>query len=313
MHKYRSDQSLGSSWHPWVRGGHAQLPIQEDETALVIYALWQYYLRSLDLEFIETVYNSLIKKASDFLVAYRDPHTGLPKESYDLWEERYGVFTYTAAVTYAALICAAKFAKLLGKTEAERKYEDAATEIKSATLKYLFSPDTGLFFKSLSGTETNHPVSDPTPDMSTAYAIFRFGLLEKDDPRLHPAFTGVVDQLTLPTSVGGLARYQGDMYFRSSDNIPGNPWVITSLWLAQYHLFRAKSEADLEPVKNWLEWTAKSALPTGILPEQLHSQTGSPLSATPLAWSHAEFVTTIIQYLEKLESLGISPSRLPQK
>ena len=39
MHKYRPDKSLGSSWHPWVRNGKPELPIQEDETALVIYAL----------------------------------------------------------------------------------------------------------------------------------------------------------------------------------------------------------------------------------------------------------------------------------
>ena len=312
MHKYRADRSLGSSWHPWVRHGHPQLPIQEDETALVIYAFWQHYLVSLDLEFIESLYNSLIKKAADFMVAYRDPTTGLPRESYDLWEERYGIFTYTTAVVYAALNCAAKFAKLLGKTDGERKYEDAASEIKSAALKYLYNPDTGLFYKSITFS-SGQPVSDPTPDMSTAYGIFKFGLLPPDDPRFHPAFMGTAQKLTLPTSVGGFARYEGDMYFRSSDHTPGNPWIITSLWLAQYHLSQAKNEADLRPVLDWLEWVAKSALPTGILPEQLHAHTGSPLSATPLAWSHAEYVTTVLQYLDKLESLGISPSRLAPK
>src|SRR5690606_32599661 len=38
MHKYLPDYSLGSSWHPWVQNGKKQIPIQEDETALVIYA-----------------------------------------------------------------------------------------------------------------------------------------------------------------------------------------------------------------------------------------------------------------------------------
>ena len=36
MHKYRSDSSLGSSWHGWIVNGHPELPIQEDETALIL-------------------------------------------------------------------------------------------------------------------------------------------------------------------------------------------------------------------------------------------------------------------------------------
>ena len=70
MHEYRPDKSLGSSWHPWVHGNKAQFPIQEDETALVIYALWKHYEFSRDIEFIESVYNKLIKKMSIFLFFY---------------------------------------------------------------------------------------------------------------------------------------------------------------------------------------------------------------------------------------------------
>jgi len=71
MHKYRPDKSLGSSWHPWVRDGKPVLPIQEDATALVIYALWTHFELSKDLEFIETIYNTLIKNAAGFMLNYR--------------------------------------------------------------------------------------------------------------------------------------------------------------------------------------------------------------------------------------------------
>ena len=37
-HKYNPDGSPASSWHPWVHQGPAALPIQEDETALVVWA-----------------------------------------------------------------------------------------------------------------------------------------------------------------------------------------------------------------------------------------------------------------------------------
>ena len=35
-----SSGSPASSWHPWVLNGARVLPIQEDETALVVWALW---------------------------------------------------------------------------------------------------------------------------------------------------------------------------------------------------------------------------------------------------------------------------------
>jgi GH15 family glucan-1,4-alpha-glucosidase len=36
LHKYNPDGSLGSSWHGWYRDGGQELPIQADETALVL-------------------------------------------------------------------------------------------------------------------------------------------------------------------------------------------------------------------------------------------------------------------------------------
>ena len=42
-HKYNPDGTLASSWHGYIRDGKPVLPIQEDETALVIWALWHYF------------------------------------------------------------------------------------------------------------------------------------------------------------------------------------------------------------------------------------------------------------------------------
>ena len=44
---------------------------------------------------------------------------------------------------------------------------------------------------------------------------------------------------------------------------------------------------------------------SGMMSEQLDPQTGEQISASPLVWSHAEFVHTVIDYLEKLEEMGI--------
>jgi hypothetical protein len=56
-----------------------------------------------------------------------------------------------------------------------------------------------------------------------------------------------------------------------------------------------------------MEWAAKRALPSGVLPEQIDPRTGEPLSVSPLTWSHAEFVITVQGYLDRLEDLRKCP------
>jgi len=63
LHKYNPDGTLGSSWHPWVEYEETSLPIQEDETALVIHALLKYYEATGDIEFVKEVYEPLVKDA----------------------------------------------------------------------------------------------------------------------------------------------------------------------------------------------------------------------------------------------------------
>lgn len=308
MHKYRPDRSLGSSWHPWVRKatGEVQLPIQEDETALPIIALGKYYEATKDIEFIESVYNSLIKKAADFMVAYRDDRTKLPKPSYDLWEEKYGVSTYTASSVYGALVTAARFAETLGKAKSQKIYTDAANEVREAILANLYDEQSGTFYKMVT-LEHDTIVPDRTVDMSSVYGVYTFGVLPAKDERVVRAARATEEKLSCRTFVGGIARYEGDRYYRSKggEGIPGNPWFITTLWLAQHQIALAEREADFEPVKKWLNWAVDYATASGMLSEQLNPESGAQISAAPLAWSHAEFIITVIAYLDKLEELGI--------
>ncbi|MCK5628940.1 glycoside hydrolase family 15 protein, partial [Candidatus Bathyarchaeota archaeon] len=89
--KYNSDGSWGSTWHPWVNSKKEfQLPIQEDETALVVYSLWNHYQQAKDIEFVAPLHETLVCKAADFMAKYRDEATKLPLPSYDLWEEQRG-------------------------------------------------------------------------------------------------------------------------------------------------------------------------------------------------------------------------------
>ena len=140
LHKYTPEGALGSSWHPWMApDGKLQLPIQEDETALVVYALWQHYTIFHEVEFVRPLYRPLVKAAADFMVGFREPHTRLPAPSWDLWEERHGIHSYTVAAVYAGLMSAAHFATEFGETEiADQRTPEAAQEIQDAARQYLW-------------------------------------------------------------------------------------------------------------------------------------------------------------------------------
>ncbi|KKW23858.1 MAG: Glycoside hydrolase [Candidatus Kaiserbacteria bacterium GW2011_GWB1_52_6] len=304
MHKYLPDRSLGSSWHPWILNGQFQLPIQEDETALVIYALHNHYTHSHDLEFLEELYNPLVERASNFMVQYRDSQTKLPAPSYDVWEEKRGSHTYTASAVFGALNAAAELSKILGKEANERRYREAAREIQDGIIKHLWDEKEGIFIKSLNRRERDFTY-DRTVDISSVYGVFAFGVLPQGDARLARAFDTTVRKLSYGNETGGLARYEGDDYYRVSAQSAGNPWVVTTLWYAEYLIAKAKNEQDFDRVREVFTWAAKHALPSGVLAEQMNPQTGEQVSASPLTWSHAAYVSAVLKYLERLEELGI--------
>lgn len=105
---------------------------------------------------------------------------------------------------------------------------------------------------------------------------------------------------------GGLARYEGDRYQRAlvREGVAGNPWIVCTLWLAQVRIAAARSRKDLEKAVPLLVWAAERALPSGVLPEQVHPLTGEFLSVSPLTWSHGTLVAAMLDYADKMAALG---------
>lgn len=304
MHKYLPDKSLGSSWHPWIKDGKTQLPIQEDETALVLWALKQHYTQSRDLEFLEDMFNPLVEKAANFLLAYREDDTKLPQPSYDIWERKRGTSTFTSSAVFGALSAAAELSHLLGKASHEESYRAAAEEVREGILKYLWDDGLGMFAKMMIKDESG-VTFDRSVDMSSVFGVFSFGVLQADDPRLDRAFSNTVRTLSYGIASGGFARFENDDYSHVSGPSVGNPWVITTLWYAQYLTARAKSDTDLARVRDIFSWVAKHAQLSGVLSEQLNPQSGWQVGAAPLTWSHSEYVSAVLAYLEKVRALGI--------
>ena len=287
-------------------------PIQEDETALVVWALWRHYYRYRDIEYIRPLWVDLVQKAADFMVKYRDPRTGLPLPSYDLWEERWGVHAFTVATVYGGLKAARNFAVCFGDREQGRDLQqgrrgsegrrgEVPVQREAEPLRRGgWCPRTTPRPPDINDyTETVTALDAPTPPSTTCskstrcstqslYAIFKFHLFEADDPRVVATMQQVEEKLWVKTSVGGVARYENDYYHRISNDIaavPGNPWFICTLWLADYYITRAKTPAELKLALPIFEWTASHALESGVLAEQVNPYTNEPISVSPLTWS----------------------------
>lgn len=285
-HKYNMNGSIASSWIPRLLDGKANLPIQEDETSLVILALWNYHKRVNDLEFISDMNEQIIKKAADFILRFRD-ESGLPLPSFDLWEERYGIHTYTVATAYAALIAAANFSSLLGEDRQSGFYSDAAERMKVEFEKRFYSPEKGRYARAIINGKPDYTVD------SALFSLSRFGMKSPDDAKMEPTVSSIIDKLTVPKT-GGIARYEGDTYQRVKEDpsIPGNAWIITTLWAAEYFISKGQKERAME----YVNWVVDHRQPSGVFSEQVNPYTGDALSVSPLVWSHAEFVLTYLDY-----------------
>ncbi|MGQ9688885.1 MAG: glycoside hydrolase family 15 protein, partial [Desulfobaccales bacterium] len=298
LHKFNPDGTLASSWHPWYYGGETQSPIQEDSTALVVWALWHHFVLYRDLDFIKPLYRPLVKKAAEFMCRFRDEETGLPAPCYDLWEERRGIMSFTVGAVFGGLTAAALFSKVFGEEALSARYQQIAAEIRDAASRHLWRPRLNRFCRLLSRDRDGRLVYDDTLDASL-WGLFAFGLYAPDDPRVVATMAAVRDKLWVNTPVGGLARYEGDPYHRVSPQTPGNPWFICTLWLAD-HLVELGGEEDLRQAENLLFWVASHALPSGVLPEQLNPLSGEPLSVSPLTWSHGAYIAAVHRYLDRL-------------
>lgn len=321
LHKYYPDitDGLASSWHPWLdKGGNLQLPIQEDETALVIYALWKHFERFGDQEFLNEMWHDFVVPAAEFLVKYRyshelegermssfvtgymqnekeNPldkeyaHSGLPRPSYDLWEIERGIFTYTVSSVYAGLTAASRLAEFMGNIKFKQVYEKAAAEIKQGALQNLLNKNSGRFVKSIYCDPVDMICAKDDSLDSSMYALWSFGMLPIDDPAVVATMRAIEEKLWVKTEIGGMARKENDWYHRTDDNLQGNPWYICTLWMAQYWLVKGNKEN----AKRYIKWVLDHADSTGLIPEQADPYTGFATSVKPLTWSHAEFVRTV--------------------
>ncbi len=296
--RYYMDGNLAPSWG-----------MQIDETGTLIWGMLKHYEVTKEKGFLESMWNT-VEKGVEFLVKFIDPETGLPKPSYDLWEERVGEHTYSSAAVYGGIKAGAKIAEILdAPQETILNWNSVAQKLKKSIETNLWKAEANRFIRSVRtklnpwGSEHSHhttvvevnskgyrrdvTLEDWTVDISLLGVTIPFEVFEANDKRVAGTVEAIERALTSQSS-GGIKRYENDNY------IGGNPWVLTTLWVALYHI----ETGNLEKAKSYFNWAVKSRTKLGLLPEQVSKDTGMPCWVIPLTWSHAMFVLVLDKLIE---------------
>jgi len=320
--KYRPSGARGTTWHPsrdrWLR---PILPIQLDETGVVPFLIWNRGRITNDPELMfETkggvnLFESLVSPVAGFLCRSIEAITNLPNASFDLWEFKHGVSAFTVAMIWAGLKSAERLGSVLGDRNAV-DWGQTADAIKAATEKHLYSEKLGRFVRMVEIAPDGSVIQDETVD-ACMYALWYYGMFSPEDPRIVRTMEIVEERLWVKKGIGGLARMENDDFMRMVHNdpaVPGNPWIITTNWLAKWHIHRATQLSDLERAKTLIDWVQARANAAGLLPEQVHPFTGKPAgcSITVLPWSFAETILTTLEYAAKYNLLS-EPAPLLRK
>ena len=308
-------QNDNGSWHQRYHMDGNLAPcwgLQIDETGTLIWGMLQHYTITQQVPFLHWVWES-VKKAADFLVRFIDNENHLPRPTYDLWEERIGQHTYSAAAVHGGLIAAVKIANILQKEYPQKKsWQHVADGIKQAIAENLWDENRKTFFRSLNSTVDNwgfeghggkkeialNPKGykkwvsglDIMIDVSLLGVCIPFGVLDFEDERVINTAKVIEDHLSVP-NIGGIRRYETDGY------MGGNPWILTTLWVALYYSKRMQ----FEKARNYLYWAADHMTYMGLLPEQVDKHTGQPAWVVPLTWSHAMYVLVYLELAPKGE------------
>lgn len=295
MHKYRVDGALGSSWHPYVQAdGIVAPPIQEDETALVVFMFNEYYKLFPSPDLLKEFYKDFIVPMADFMTDYIIDDIGLPKPSYDLWEQTFLTSTYTTAVTQAALRSASDLASAADDQDNAVKWRLAADDMQTAAQKHLYNAERKSFYRGFN-IHNDEMVYDPVIDTSAVFGSYMFGLFESDSEEMLSAIATHLEVFGINDGALGLPRYEDDEYRRTSSDVKGNYWFITSLWLAQYK----NDIGDTDKAFEILNWVKSHALNTGVMAEQFDPHTNQIVSPAPLSWTQAEYLSTLLDTLEQ--------------
>jgi len=269
-----------------------------------------------------------VRKATEFLLSYKGPNgQGAGYTQQERWEEQDGWSPSTIAAVIAGLVCAADIASHNGAAADAQRYLAAADAFKAALVKQTITTNGPLskdpYFVRLTkdgnanaGTVYNLGNSSVDSDQRAVtdagfLELVRLGIYRADDPVIRTSIKVTDADIAFTTPKGQFwHRYTKDGYGEKAD---GSAWDYTfpagsrttygRLWpllageRGEYDL----AAGDQASAARRLRDLGRVSSSADTMPEQVwdenapSSQSGFPAgtpttSATPLAWTHAQYV-----------------------
>ena len=286
---------------------------QIDETASVIYGVYDHYKHTKDNKFLEENLK-MCEKATEFLFAYTENLLNIDEEdlvkkelqekykkyfeitkhvSYDLWEMNEGVHLYSLSSIISGLECMKKIYETIdNKQENLRLKQEKRNKIALKLNKYIqllkdYIED-NLIDKNTKTLKRN--LKDNNMDISVIGAVYPFNVFNPNEK----VIKNTVDKInmTLRTHTSGYLRFEYDNYMGGN-----NPWIITTLWMALYYI----KINDLDNAKKCFSFVVNTSLRHGLLAEQVNNDDKNFKWVIGLGWSHAMFIIVLNELLKANE------------
>lgn len=265
---------------------------QIDETASVIIGVYNHYKVIEDKKFLKDNLK-MCEKAINFLKKYVEDifqETNKCGISYDLWEEYEGVNLYAVSSIFASFNAMIKIYEELKEEFTKNRVKQENVNKEKETLRNLSVTLREYILKNFYDEGKKSLVrnlEDKTLDISILGTVIPFELFSPKDKKILNTVERI--NMTLRTYTGGYKRFETDTYRE------GKPWIIATLWIAEYYL----EIGEKQKAKECFDFVIKTSTEHGFLAEQVNNSTMQPDWVIGLGWSHAMFIETLKKMIEK--------------
>ncbi len=247
-----------------------------------------------------------------------------PVTEQERWEEERGYSPSSIAAQIAALVCAASIAENNRDQPTAARYLEKADEweqkVEKWTLTRTGPHNKGNYYLRI--TENGNPDDGARLEINSGggsydereivdggfLELVRLGIRRADDPRIRSSLSIVDKVIRIETPRGsGWYRYNHDAYGEQADGGPydgrtgiGRLWVLLTGERGQYEIARGDQNLARKHLGTMMGFANRGLM----LPEQVWDRKFSPRpdlsfgqgtgSATPLAWSMAQFIRLVI-------------------
>ena len=295
-----------------------------DDTPLLVLALWHHYNTTGDRAFLEEIYPAAVKAAGCILAERNEQGlvwctaTGTSDWGIVDWRnviENYrlsGATTEVNSECYAALMTVSHMGRVLGRHEESKHFADEAVALKTAINTHLKNPQNGLYYLNID--VDGYPRSDVTSDL--VFPVM-FGVADEETSarivsRLSDKdFWTVAGMRTTPRDAPNYSPKAGW-------GLLGGVWVGCSFWFAfaaarynpefmDHALSASFRNFSMDPRRN-------NTVP-GQFSEWLHGETGTNEGMMLSPWDPPRYLWAAVEGAAGLElsddSLALRPRLAP--